>query len=334
MYHFKVTHIPLWCYQLSGGGKNRRCAYNDGDSHDLSLVDLRKLTPCTDKNCALASSTTKINEYINKHRPRPNEKEDGDGAPNYGDDDEEEEEANDDDKEEDGSGDDDVVLPKGRIAKKNNRVLHDGPNDDDSNLYTSGDRKKSPPADSDEESLFGSDSEESHDNDNNSINSAGDDDEKSLFSDSDHDPQGNTNSQNEDDGDGSSTSSRFSNDPFDVPNLQQVRPPKREVVEKKLKITKALGLVTEFHQVPEIKETPTSKCSCSVEWCSICFFISHHDPGNYLADIYGDRMIKRCLPLGSGPPPEITELGGFEYKIMFSEVIARKGKVSFEDSCE
>lgn len=150
LYHFKlllyslIPHSIIYDYcQLSGGGKNRRSSYHDGDQEDLSLVDLQKLHPCREKNCTLASSTTKIEEYI--AYVRSNEKEDGKGAPN-----------NDDDVEEEADDDDDEDVSK---------------------LDTSGDRKKSPPPDSDEESLFGS-----SDDENKKDSCDVDSDEKSLFS--------------------------------------------------------------------------------------------------------------------------------------------------------
>ena len=339
--------IPYSNYLLSGRGKNRRCAYNDGDSEDLSLLVLRSMHPCTDQNCPLASSSTKIEEYINNHRPhggilKSAFLQDGDGSK------EEEEEANDDNEkeasvrtssEEDGS-------------KTNTRLLESG--DDESNL-DNGDDDRKKEVDSDEESLFGSDPEESPQGKNSDeedkkdspsqLHDAVDSDEESLFS-SDGDGEeevvvddqpaaGNANCQNEDDGD---DSSRFSTDPFSIFDQQQQRPPKRIVVEQKRKIIEAPSLVTKYNIPPEIKIEPTCKYVCCEVWYFYANSISHHkmNPDYYFAHLWGDRMIKRCTPLGSGPPPETlpaTVPGGICYEILFSEVISRKGKYA-EDKSE
>ena len=61
------------------------------------------------------------------------------------------------------------------------------------------------------------------------------------------------------------------------------------------------------------------------------------NPDYYFADLWGDRMIKRCTPLGDGPPPETlpaTIPGGICYEILFSEVVSRKGKGYAEDKSE
>lgn len=90
-----------------------------------------------------------------------------------------------------------------------------------------------------------------------------------------------------------------------------IRPPKRPTLPNKCKKERAKSLVTEYKAPPEERAEP-----------------EHY----YLADMWGEHLRKIALPLTSGPPAPILHKGGIKYEILYSELVARKGKRFKEDA--
>jgi hypothetical protein len=204
--------------------------------------------------------------------------------------------------------------------------------DDDSALFSSSD------SDSDNDSLLPSDADDDDadphdDEDDNALVSPSyfaDDDDADLFPSSDDDSYGNDadlHDEDDDDADlfpsdddagiqeghadGDDDSSRFSEDGDGWIVAPRRRPPRRQVVNKKVKKERANTLVTTYKAPPEERYEPE-------------FY--------YFAHLWGREMRKVTSTLREGPPPPVLSKG--KYQILVSDLVTRKGKGKHEDKSE
>ena len=189
----------------------------------------------------------------------------------------------------------------------NDSLLPSDADDDDADPhdYEGDDALVSPSyfADDDDADLFSSSDDDAYGNDADLHDE--DDDDADLF------PSGNDAGIQEGHVDGDDDSSRFSEDGDGWIFAPRRRPPRKQVVNKKVKKERANTLVTTYKAPPEERYEPE-------------FY--------YFAHLWGREMRKVTSTLREGPPPPVLSKG--KYQILVSDLVTRKGKGFHEDKSE